>query len=157
MKITHFLCKTIKMIVSVLLIINNLRKSICALEIKHLCLSVNDKIVLDGFARKILPREIHIFIKRNGVRKSALPKAIAGHPADKIQRGEIVLYGESIMRKAPDQIARKHFFGFSKSIELRGISLAKCIHAAVQSRFPKGTPLNGVDFEKSLYAETEIL
>ncbi|MDR1891180.1 MAG: Fe-S cluster assembly ATPase SufC [Puniceicoccales bacterium] len=158
MKIAHFFCYIIKMVVFVFLIINNLRKSMCALEIKNLRLSVNDNVVLDGFSLKILPGEIHAFIGKNGVGKSSLAKAIAGHPAYKIQRGDVVLDGESIMGKAPDEIARQGFFlAFQSPIELPGISLANFIRAAVQSRLPKGTPLSGVDFYKSLYAQMEVL
>jgi Fe-S cluster assembly ATP-binding protein len=46
---------------------------------------------------------------------------------------------------------------FQNPIELPEISLANFIGAAVQSRLPKGIPLNAVDFSKSLYAQIEIL
>ncbi|MDR2779400.1 MAG: Fe-S cluster assembly ATPase SufC [Puniceicoccales bacterium] len=130
----------------------------CALEIKNLKLSVNDNIILDGFSLKILPGEIHAFIGKNGVGKSSLTKAIAGHPAYKIQRGDIILDGENIIGKAPDKIARQGLFlAFQSPIELPGISLANFIRAAIQAKLPQGTPLNGVDFYKNLYAKMEIL
>jgi Fe-S cluster assembly ATP-binding protein len=37
------------------------------------------------------------FIGKNGIGKSSLSKAVAGHPAYKMQWGDIVLDGESIM------------------------------------------------------------
>ncbi|MDR2628745.1 MAG: Fe-S cluster assembly ATPase SufC [Puniceicoccales bacterium] len=130
----------------------------CAFEIKNLKLSVNDNVILDGFSLKILPGEIHAFVGKNGVGKSSLAKAIAGHPAYKIQGGDIVLDGESILGQAPDVIARKGFFlAFQLPMEVPGISLANFIRAAVQARLPKGTPLNGVDFYKNLYAKMEAL
>ncbi|MDR2603676.1 MAG: Fe-S cluster assembly ATPase SufC [Puniceicoccales bacterium] len=130
----------------------------CALEIKNLKLSVNDNVILDGFSLEILPGEIHAFIGKNGIGKSSLAKAIAGHPAYKIQGGDIVLDGESIVEQSPDEIARKGFFlAFQSPIELPGISLANFIRAAVQARLPRGTPLNGIDFYKNLYAKMEAL
>ncbi|MDR0693267.1 MAG: Fe-S cluster assembly ATPase SufC [Puniceicoccales bacterium] len=130
----------------------------CAFEIKNLKLSVNDSVILDGFSLKILPGEVHAFIGKNGIGKSSLAKAIAGHSAYKIQGGDIVLDGESIVGQSPDEIARKGFFlAFQSPIELPGISLANFIRAAVQARLPRGTPLNGVDFYKNLYAKMEAL
>lgn len=158
MKISHFLCHTIKMIVFEFLMINHWERSMCAFEIKNLKLSVNDSVILDGFSLKILPGEVHAFIGKNGIGKSSLAKAIAGHSAYKIQGGDIVLDGESIVGQSPDEIARKGFFlAFQSPIELPGISLANFIRAAVQARLPRGTPLNGVDFYKNLYAKMEAL
>ncbi|MDR1232718.1 MAG: Fe-S cluster assembly ATPase SufC [Puniceicoccales bacterium] len=158
MKKSYFLCRAAKMIVFKFLMINHCKRPMGAFEIKNLKMSVNDNVILDGFSLKILPGEIHAFIGKNGIGKSSLAKVIAGHPAYKIQRGDIVLDGESIVGQAPDEIARKGFFlAFQSPMELPGISLANFIRAAVQSRLAKGTPLNGVDFYKNLYAKMEVL
>jgi Fe-S cluster assembly ATP-binding protein len=146
------------MVIIEFLMINHLRRSKCASKIKNLKLSANDNVDLDEFSLKILSGEIHAVIGKNGIGKSSLAKAVAGHSAYKIQRGDVILDGESIMGQAPDEIARKGFFlAFQSPIELPGISLANFIRAAVQARLPQGIPLNGVDFYKSLYAKMEAL
>ncbi|MDR2737411.1 MAG: Fe-S cluster assembly ATPase SufC [Puniceicoccales bacterium] len=129
-----------------------------SLEVRDLKLSVGNKVVLDGFSLRVIGGEIHALVGRNGVGKSSLAKAVAGCPGYEILGGDILMDGESVVGKSPDEIARAGFFlAFQSPIEIPGVSVANFIRAAIQARLPAGTPFNAVDFYKNLYAKMDIL
>jgi Fe-S cluster assembly ATP-binding protein len=128
------------------------------LEISDLELSVGGNTVLDGLSLQVGAGEIHALIGRNGVGKSSLAKAIAGCQGYEVRRGDILIGGESVIGKSPDEISRRGFFlAFQNPIEIPGVSVANFIRAAIQARLPKSTPFNAVNFYKNLCEKMELL
>ena len=66
------------------------------LIIKDLHVSVLDKTILNGVNMKINSGEVHAIMGPNGTGKSTLASAIMGHPAYKIDKGEVLLDGVNV-------------------------------------------------------------
>ena len=72
------------------------------LEIKNLVVSVGGKNVVDGLSLAVPAGEVHAVMGPNGTGKSSLSKAIAGHPDYKIESGDVLMNGESLVGLPPD-------------------------------------------------------
>ena len=93
------------------------------LEIKNLNVSIDDKEILKGFNLTIKKNEIHILMGPNGSGKSTLSKVLAGHPAYKIKKGEILFHQKNLLNMSLDQ--RSHeglFLAFQYPIEIAGVT-----------------------------------
>ncbi len=105
------------------------------LEIRGLHTSINGKKILNGVDLKINEGETHAIMGRNGSGKSTLSKVIAGHPAYKLESGDICLNGESITDLEPDERSAKGIFlGFQYPIEVPGVSNIEFLRAATNAR-----------------------
>ncbi|MDR1255583.1 MAG: Fe-S cluster assembly ATPase SufC [Puniceicoccales bacterium] len=127
-----------------------------ALEIKELSVSVEGKVVLHGFSLLIPSGEVHALMGPNGAGKSSLANAIAGHPSYKIERGDILFNGSSIVDLLPDERARLGIFlSFQYPAELPGVSVANFIRAAVEARSKEH--VSATEFYKKLYECMDFL
>jgi Fe-S cluster assembly ATP-binding protein len=76
--------------------------------------SVEGKKILHGLSLKINPGEIHAIMGPNGSGKSTFSYAVIGHPRYKVESGDILLQGESVLSLKPNERAIKGLFlGFS--------------------------------------------
>lgn len=82
------------------------------LEIKRLSCSLNDTNtnILKDFSLNIKEGEIHVIMGPNGTGKSTLAKVIMGHYRYKVNSGDILLDGESIVNLDVDERAKKGLF-----------------------------------------------
>ena len=118
--------------------------------------SVEGKVVLRDFSLLIPGGEIHALMGKNGAGKSSLANAIAGHPRYRIESGDILLGGESIVGLPPDERARLGvFLSLQHPAELPGVSVANFMRAAVQARSKEH--LSATEFYKNLYACMDFL
>lgn len=93
------------------------------LEIKNLCVSSQNKTILNGINLTINPGEVHVIMGPNGAGKSTLASSILSYPLYKKQ-GTILFDGEDIISKKTDEIARKGIFlSFQTPEEIDGISV----------------------------------
>jgi len=93
------------------------------LEIKDLKATVGSTEVLKNLNLTINKGEIHAIMGPNGSGKSTFSKVIVGHPNYKINNGDILFNGESILSLEPDERARLGIFlAFQYPIELPGVT-----------------------------------
>jgi Fe-S cluster assembly ATP-binding protein len=127
------------------------------LEIRDLSVKIGDKAVLRDLSLAIPRGEVHALMGPNGMGKSSLAKALAGHPDYVITHGEVLLNQENIVRMDPDAIAKKGLFlAFQHPSTLPGISVANFIRAAICAKNPS-MPFSPTQFYKTLYQKMELL
>src|SRR5690554_4302179 len=101
------------------------------LEIKNLNVSIDGTPILKDFSLIVPKGEVHALMGPNGTGKSTLAKVMAGHEDYTVESGEILLNGESILGKEPDEIAHAGLFlAFQYPLEIPGVSIANFIRAA---------------------------
>ena len=128
------------------------------LKITNLNVSINGQAILKDFNLTIPKGEVHALMGPNGTGKSTLAKVMAGHEDYTVDSGDIILDGESILGKEPDEISHSGLFlAFQYPMEIPGVSIANFIRAARAARLVEGEELNAVEFYKELYAKMDAL
>jgi len=109
------------------------------LEIRDLHVSIEGKQILRGVNLKVSQGEIHAVMGPNGSGKSTLANTLMGHPKYKVDSGDILIDGESIVGATPDVRAKKGLFlAFQYPLEISGVPLAQFLRSAYRS--VKGEP-----------------
>ena len=104
------------------------------LEIKDLHVSIQEKQILKGVNLKVSQGEVHAVMGPNGSGKSTLANTLMGHPKYKVDSGDILVNGESIVGLSPDLRARKGLFlAFQYPLEISGVPLAQFLRTAFRS------------------------
>jgi Fe-S cluster assembly ATP-binding protein len=104
------------------------------LEIKDLHVSIEGKQILRGVNLKVSQGEIHAIMGPNGSGKSTLANTLMGHPKYKVDSGDILIDGESIVGATPDVRAKKGLFlAFQYPLEISGVPLAQFLRSAYRS------------------------
>ena len=104
------------------------------LEIKDLHVSIEGKQILKGVNLKVTQGEIHAVMGPNGSGKSTLANTLMGHPKYKVDSGDILVNGESIVAMAPDARAKKGLFlAFQYPLEISGVPLAQFLRSAYRA------------------------
>lgn len=104
------------------------------LEIKDLYVSVDGKEILKGVNLTINKGETHALMGPNGSGKSTLAYTIMGHPKYKVESGDILFDGKSILDLKPDERARLGLFlAFQYPVEVPGVTLFNFLWKAIQA------------------------
>jgi Fe-S cluster assembly ATP-binding protein len=104
------------------------------LEIKDLHVSIESKQILKGVNLKVTQGEIHAVMGPNGSGKSTLANTLMGHPKYKVDSGDILVDGESIVGLSPDVRAKKGLFlAFQYPLEISGVPLAQFLRSAYRA------------------------
>jgi Fe-S cluster assembly ATP-binding protein len=104
------------------------------LEIKDLHVSIEGKQILKGVNLNVSQGEIHAVMGPNGSGKSTLANTLMGHPKYKVDSGDILIDGESIVGVTPDVRAKKGLFlAFQYPLEISGVPLAQFLRSAYRS------------------------
>lgn len=112
------------------------------LEIRNLVASVEGQLILNGVNLTIEGGETHAIMGPNGTGKSTLAAIVMGHPKYKIESGDILLDGESILSLSVDERSRKGLFlAMQNPIEVPGVTNFDFVKTAVSSRLPKNQHL----------------
>ena len=104
------------------------------LEIKDLHVSIESKQILKGVNLTVAQGEIHGIMGPNGSGKSTLANTLMGHPKYRVDSGDILVNGESIVGMTPDTRARKGLFlAFQYPLEISGVPLAQFLRSAYRA------------------------
>jgi Fe-S cluster assembly ATP-binding protein len=104
------------------------------LEIKDLHVSIAGKEILKGVNLKVTQGEVHAVMGPNGSGKSTLANTLMGHPKYKVDSGDILVNGESIVSLTPDARAKKGLFlAFQYPLEISGVPLAQFLRSAYRA------------------------
>ena len=104
------------------------------LEIKDLHASIEGKQILKGVNLKVVQGEIHAIMGPNGSGKSTLANTLMGHPKYRVDSGDILVNGESIVGMPPDLRAKRGLFlAFQYPLEISGVPLAQFLRSAYRS------------------------
>ena len=115
------------------------------LKIDNIRVTVDSKEVVKSVTLTIKPGEIHALMGPNGSGKSSLAMAIAGHPRYRIAKEEgrgkkeegaaIILDGEDITEKTPDERARMGLFlAMQYPVGVDGVTVEQLLRRAVQEK-----------------------
>lgn len=104
---------------------------VSVLEIKDLHVSVEGKTILKGVDLVVKQGEIASIMGPNGSGKTTLAYTVMGHPKYKIDQGDILIDGVSIVATPPDQRAKMGLFlAFQYPVEVSGVTLANFLRRA---------------------------
>lgn len=105
------------------------------LEVKDLCVSIDNKQILNDFNLTIKSGEIHAIMGPNGTGKSTLTKIIMGDPNYKITKGSITFDNEDITNLSVDKRAKLGIFlGVQLPLEIEGVTNADMLKSACMNK-----------------------
>ena len=132
------------------------------LEIRNLHASIGGKPILKGVNLTVKQGEIHALMGRNGSGKSTLANALMGHPAYKVDEGQILLDGKDVLEMEPDERSRAGLFlAFQYPVAIPGVTVANFLRTAINARRKDQNPddkgISIPDFRKLLTAKMTSL
>ncbi len=111
------------------------------LEIRDLHVSVDNKPILKGVNLIVKQGEIHALMGRNGSGKSTLAYTVMGHPAYKVEQGQIIFDGKGVLEMEPDERSRAGLFlAFQYPIAIPGVTVANFLRSALNARRKDANP-----------------
>lgn len=130
------------------------------LKINQLKSSINDQAILNGIDLTVNAGEVHAIMGPNGSGKSTLSKILAGHPAYKVEGGEVTYMGKDLLAMSPEDRAKAGvFMSFQYPVEIPGVTninfLKACVNA-VRKGQGKNT-LDAIDFLSFIREKCQLL
>lgn len=108
------------------------------LNVKKLCVEVNNKKIINDLNLEINPGEIHAIMGQNGVGKSTLSKVIMGDDNYKIISGDILFNDNSILNLKTYERARLGIFlAMQYPTEIMGVSNQDFLRTALSQKEDK--------------------
>src|SRR5260221_4169976 len=106
------------------------------LKISNLHASVDQKKILKGIDLNVHSGEVHATEGPNGSGKSTLANTLAGHPLYTATSGEVMLDGQDVLSKSPDERANLGLFlAFQYPAEVSGVRVQNFLKVAYDHRF----------------------
>ena len=130
------------------------------LEVRNLTVSIAGNTILDGLHLTVHDGEVAAIMGPNGTGKSTLAYVIAGKEEYEVEGGEILVDGEDILEKSPDERAAAGvFLAFQYPVEIPGVGTMTFLRAALNAqRRARGEPeLTTPAFMKKVSEAGEML
>ena len=104
------------------------------LEICDLHAGIDGNEILKGIELRMGPGEIHAIMGRNGSGKTTTANVIMGHPDFEVEKGDVILEGESLLELEPWERARKGvFLSFQYPQAVPGLQVGNFLRKSVAS------------------------
>lgn len=104
------------------------------LILRDLSLKIAENVIFEALNLQLNSQEIHVVLGPNGIGKSSLLKAVAGHADYKPSAGEILINDETISQCAPEVRAQKGIFvAFQNPAEIEGLSVANFLRTTLKA------------------------
>lgn len=105
------------------------------LNIQDLCVTVEDKTIINNLNLKILPGETHAIMGPNGTGKSTLAHVLSGKKSYNITQGDIVLNGEDLISMSIEERSHKGLFlSFQYPLEIPGVTTINFLKTIVNAK-----------------------
>lgn len=105
------------------------------LEIKNLCVSIDDKKILTELSFTVNSGEIHVIMGPNGAGKSTLASVLMGHPDYEVINGDVKLDGKDLLDMDVHERAKSGLFlAMQYPSEIDGVSNVQFLRSAINSR-----------------------
>lgn len=133
------------------------------LDVKNLKVSVDGKNIIKGLSLTIKQGEVHVIMGPNGSGKSTLAKTIFGHPRYKVEEGDIIVDGKSVLKMSTDTRSRLGLFmQFQNPVEVEGVGFINFLNTAKRATDGGGTSVKELMSElkggiKGLHMNEEFL
>lgn len=126
------------------------------LQIRGLCVSVDDNEILHDLNLTVGRGETHVLMGPNGAGKSTLGNTLMGNPHYKVTAGTILFNGRDIADLSVNERAKEGLFmSFQSPIEVPGVSLSNFIRTALEQR--SGKRIRLWDFKKEIEQKLKVL
>jgi Fe-S cluster assembly ATP-binding protein len=130
------------------------------LSIENLHVSVEGKVILNGFDLEVRPGEVHAIMGPNGSGKSTLAYTLAGRDGYEVTAGRALLDGNDLLAMTPEaRAAAGMFLAFQYPVEIPGVANATFLRQALNAiRKARGEPeVDAMQFLKLARAQMKAL
>ena len=130
------------------------------LEIKNLCVSIDDKQILKGMNLKINDGEVHALMGPNGSGKSTLSYVLSGKEGYKIESGSVHYNGKDLLDLEVDERANEGvFLAFQYPMEIPGVQTSFFLKTAINAKrkYQGLDEIDALEFAKLIKSKAQEL
>jgi len=127
-----------------------------SLFLRTVSVEVEGKEIIHGLSLELPKGQVHVIMGPNGSGKSTLVNALMGHPSYTLTGGQIMLDGEDITQRAPDERSKAGLFlSMQYPPEIAGVTISNFLRMVYEAKM--GEKQNPVVFYRSLQEKMEEL
>ncbi|NCO04761.1 MAG: Fe-S cluster assembly ATPase SufC [Candidatus Magasanikbacteria bacterium] len=127
-----------------------------SLFLRTVSVEVEGKEIIHGLSLELPKGQVHVIMGPNGSGKSTLVNALMGHPSYTLTGGQIMLDGEDITQRAPDERSKAGLFlSMQYPPEIAGVTISNFLRMVYEAKM--GEKQNPVVFYRFLQEKMEEL